>query len=227
MHRKLTNIQIVLDVSWSMGWESPSRYSYARDAIERFTLAREGDAMGLIIFGEKQFRWIPMTKDLEAIRLALPFANPKHQPSHMRGTAIGGALRFAAKAMQVDAKDEGDRVVILVSDGASDDIQNNWHLEVADELNDAGAKVFYLHIGTDSHEPAAMEIASLTGGRSFVAGDAAAMQAVFSTLDQMTRTTFLTEQPEPREMFRSVAWFALAACGLHTVGLMHLRYTPW
>ena len=152
-HRKLTNIQLVLDVSGSMGWGNPSRYSAARTAIHRFTHSRDGDAMGLIIFGNAHVRLIPITQDLEAIRLALQFADPKHQPGQMRGTEIGAALRFAAKAMEADAVDsesdeQGDRVVILVSDGDSGDIQDGRHFEVANALMDAGVTMFYLHIGT-------------------------------------------------------------------------------
>lgn len=226
-HRKLTNIQLVLDASGSMEEESPNRYSYARAAIERFTLDREGDAMGLIVFNNIHVRWIPITTDLGAIRLALPFADPKNQPGGVKGTEIGAALRFAAKAMLADAKAEGDRVIILISDGQSPDIQYGRHIAVANELIDAGVTVYYLHIGSDAYEPGAMEIASLTGGRSFVAGDASATLAVFRTLDQMTRTEFVTEQPEPRETFAPFAWASLGACVLHGVALLGVRYTPW
>lgn len=227
--RDLTNIQIVLDVSGSMGpaFEIPTRYSYASAAIERFTLAREGDAMGLIIFGMQQVRWIPITTDLEAIRLALPYADPERQPYHMQGTAIGAALRFAAKAMAHDAAQDGDRVIVLISDGVSGDIGGGRHHATAQDLIDAGVRLYYLHVGRDAHEQGAMEIASLTGGRGFIAEDARATAAVFEQLDRMMPSVFEHLQPERFEMFRPFASLGLWACLVQLIGLLWLRYTPW
>ena len=36
---------------------------------------------GLTLFGSHQIRWIPLTKDLKAIRNAMPFADPERQPT--------------------------------------------------------------------------------------------------------------------------------------------------
>src|SRR5438552_2142544 len=52
--RVLTNIEICFDVSGSMS--SPmsfggSRYTVAKDAVDKFTSRRKGDAFGLTIFG--------------------------------------------------------------------------------------------------------------------------------------------------------------------------------
>jgi hypothetical protein len=89
----MTNIQICMDVSGSM---TGPRYRMASEAVTDFTKAREGDAFGLTIFGSHQVRWIPLTKDLNAIRNAMPFANPEHQPSHMGGTRSARPFGTAA-----------------------------------------------------------------------------------------------------------------------------------
>jgi Ca-activated chloride channel homolog len=92
--RLLTNVQICMDVSGSM---SGGRYRMASKAITDFTTAREGDAFGLTLFGSHQIRWIPLTKDLKAIRNAMPFADPERQPIHMSGTAIVPRSAFASR----------------------------------------------------------------------------------------------------------------------------------
>ncbi len=67
--RKLTNIELCLDVSGSMTAEfgDGNRYDAAMRAIQQFTGKRQGDAFGLTIFGNEVLRWVPLTKDLSAI----------------------------------------------------------------------------------------------------------------------------------------------------------------
>ena len=70
----------------------------ARDAVVEFIDARDGDAFGLTLFGSYPIRWVPLTRDLEAIRNALPFADPQRQPMHMGGTRIGARPRILPRA---------------------------------------------------------------------------------------------------------------------------------
>ena len=104
-NRIATHITICMDVSGSMGGKmgSGSRYDSAVTAIESFTYAREGDAIGLTLFGSWPLRWVPLTKDLQILRNALAFAAPGNQPSGMGGTMIGVALDYCADNMQREA----------------------------------------------------------------------------------------------------------------------------
>jgi Ca-activated chloride channel family protein len=103
--RVATHITICMDVSGSMGagMGGMNRYESAAAAIEQFTLAREGDAIGLTLFGSWPLRWVPLTKDLQALRNALVFANPSNQPRGMGGTMIGSALEYCADNMEREA----------------------------------------------------------------------------------------------------------------------------
>ena len=225
--RKLTNIQIVLDVSGSMGQDFPPRYTHAAAAIDELTRAREGDAMGLIFFGTEQIRWVPITTDLQALRNSLTYADPTKQPDHMNGTRIGAALRFTAQVMEAESL-AGDRVIILVSDGQSSDLPGASHFAVADVLNEARIKLFYLHIAlTDPPSPEVVELAALTGGRGFVAHDREGALAVFRQIDQMTKADFESLASQRVDGFGLLALAMLVACGVHLVGLLGLRYTPW
>ncbi len=221
--RLLTNIQICMDVSGSM---SGRNYEIARKAIEDFTLAREGDAFGLTLFGVAQIRWLPLTKDLAAVRNAMPFANPDNQPSHMGGTAIAAALRFCKSNMEIEAT-EGDRLIVLVSDGFSGDLGNGEEYEVAEELKAAGITVYHIHVDQTDIPSEVVELARGTGGDGFHASDAESLRTVFAHIDRMKPARYASVGTVPMDHFRPFAIALLALLGLHGIGLLGMRYTPW
>jgi hypothetical protein len=232
--RRLTNIQIVMDVSGSMSNEQPPRHVLARAALEQFTIARQkdGDAMGLIFFADWPVRWMPITQDLQAIRSSLEFCDPAKHDEDNKGTYIAAALEFAAKVMEAEAKEPAqgisDRVIVLVSDGDSQDIQDGDEARVAQPLIDAGVRLFYLHIGASSPpERTVSNVAAMTDGRAFEASDAEGMADVFQAIDLMTKAELDTIATQSIDSFRLPASFLLACCGLHLLGLLGLRYTPW
>ncbi|MEM9065198.1 MAG: vWA domain-containing protein [Planctomycetota bacterium] len=222
--RVLTNIQICLDVSGSMDWEG--RYEMASSAIERFTRAREGDAIGITLFGSYQIRWAPLTRDLDIVRRALPFADPNNQPPGMSGTSIGAALRFCRDNMITEAE-EGDKLIVLVSDGVSSDLGGSATDEVANLLVDAGIQLFHVHVGSDSVPSDVADIAEQTGGDAFVATDEAGLQRVFAHIDAMRPERFRPVSSVPADDTSLIALFGLALLGLHTFASLGMRYTPW
>lgn len=228
--RLLTNIQLVLDVSGSM---SGDRYHNAAAALAAFTRAREGeapgkgDAMGLTIFGIEQMRLVPITHDLQAIRNALPFADPEHQPSSMGGTAIAAALRFVVAQMEEEAK-AGDRMIVLISDGQSSDVQGGKQYEVAKVLTDAHCVLYYIHVAREEPMSAeAAELARLTGGEGLAAADSAALAAVFQHIDRMKPAKFQVIGTVQMDRVRPFALAAAVVLGLYGLALAGLRYTPW
>lgn len=238
--RLLSNIQFCMDVSGSM---TGHRYEMAREAIESFTKARQGDAFGLTIFGSMQMRWIPLTKDLAAIRNAMPFANPEHQPIHMSGTLIGAALKFCrenmlqeaavaeetarANGQKPTAKSQGDRMIILVSDGDSSDLGHGEEYEIADLLKEAGITLYHIHVAEDDIPPEVVQLARGTGGDAFAAHDAKSLKAVFDHIDRMRPARFQSRGTVPMDHFAPFAAVALCFLGVHVVGLLGMRYTPW
>jgi Ca-activated chloride channel family protein len=221
--RSLTNIQICLDVSGSM---TGRNFELAKTAVEDFTRAREGDAFGLTIFGVQQIRWMPLTKDLNAIRNALPFANPEHQPSHMGGTMIGAALRFCLKNMVAEAQ-TGDRLIVLVSDGMSADLGDGEAEKVGQELKDAGITVFHIHIDESDVPAEVRDLVAVTGGDAFAGTDANSVKAIFRHIDKTKPAKFAPVGTVPLDEFGPFAIAALALLGLHGFGLLFARYTPW
>ncbi len=225
--RSVTNIQICLDVSGSMGFFSGRRYQLAARAIENFTRAREGDAMGLTLFGGEQVRWIPLTKDLQAIRNALPFANPDQQPEHMQSTAIAACLRFVCRNIEAEAL-EGDRLIILVSDGESPDMQGGRQYELARELNDARCVLYYVHVADDiAMIPEVAELARETGGEGLTATDKGALADVFNHINRMQPARIVPQGKVEMDDVRLCAATGVVALLLQTIALLGLRYTPW
>ena len=57
------------------------RFDAAVEAARQFCEFRKGDAFGLTIFGSEYLHWFPPTKELSAIRNALPFVRPANLPA--------------------------------------------------------------------------------------------------------------------------------------------------
>ncbi|MDG2424327.1 MAG: VWA domain-containing protein [Phycisphaerales bacterium] len=223
--RVLTNIQFALDISGSMN--SGNRYEMATEAIHQFVDAREGDAFGLTLFGTHAIRWVPLTKDLDAIRNALPFANPRFQPSHMGSTRIGNALEFCLSNMLTEAS-EGERMIILVSDGISSDLNDQGAVStITDDLEEANITMYHVHVGTSRVPARVQEIARETGGEAFVATDQKSLDRVFRHIDRLKPDEFKRGGTVPMDFFLPFALAGLAALALHVIGLFGLRYTPW
>lgn len=223
--RVLTNIQFCVDVSGSM--TIGRRYEMAIEAVENFVDSREGDAFGLTLFGSYPIRWVPLTKDLDSIRNALPFADPGRQPMHMGGTRIGTALQFCHGNMAVEAE-EGDRMIILVSDGVSSDLgDSSAALVLADELRASNIVVYHVHVGNGMVPGVVQNLARETGGEAFVATDRKGLERVFRHIGQLRPDRFEPGGTVPMDFFLPFAAMSLVALGAHVVGLFGARYTPW
>ncbi len=226
--RALTNIEFCLDVSGSMSWSmgDVSRSEAALNAIIEFVSRRDGDAFGMTIFSNKPMRWLPLTTDISAFRCATPFLRPRMFYRTLGGgTEIGKALRYCNAVLS--EQEEGDRMVILVSDGASADLGNGAEEVIARELRDNGVVVYAIHIGGGGVPPEVSVITNITGGRAFSPGDERGLQAVFERIDQMQVARLESTYAEELDFFRP---FALTGLGLLSAGLaasFGIRYTPW
>ncbi len=225
--RVLTNIQFCLDVSGSMSWKfgDGTRYDAAMDAIKQFTTYRKGDAFGLTIFGGEVLHWVPLTKDLSAIRMSTPFLKPNLMPRFFQGTMIGKALRECKKLLA--ERPEGDRMIILVSDGESADLSGGVDQEIGSELRAENIVVYMVHAADTPAPESVHTIAALTGGKVFEANDPNALQEVFKHIDLMQPVKLKPGTAEYSDFFWPVALAGCALLGLGVVGAFGLRYTPW
>ena len=227
--RVMTNIEILVDVSGSMlsNYGDGNRYDAAMDSVLGFIDKRQGDAFGLIVFGDSILEWVPLTSDPSALKFAPPFLSPQKLPNWFSGgTSIGAALEHTLKVMA--ARSEGDRMIILLTDGYSYDLANGRDVAIAQKLQAAGIQVFCIHIDNSAPPAEVSTIASMTGGQVFAAGDPAALQAVFQRIDAMKKARLEKISAETQDDFRP---WALAGGGLLAAWILSLaaglRYTPW
>lgn len=225
--RVITNIQFIMDVSGSMTapFGDGTRADTAIEAFQEFTSHRRGDAFGLTVFGTEVLNWVPLTKDLSAIHHAAPFLRPEKMPPYMGGTMIAKALRHVRHVLA--ARPDGDRMIVLISDGQSADMSGGVAEELGQELASDNIVVYYIHVGEDQPSNEVFSLAALTGGTAFTAGDPASLREIFRRIDAMKPTRLKPGAPEPVDYFRPFALAGLALLALHVLGSLGLRYTPW
>ncbi len=229
--RILNNIILCVDVSGSMSMPFGSkgtRFEAAVEAAREFCSFRKGDAFGLTIFGSEYIHWVPPTKELSAIITATQYIRPQNMPGWMGGTLIANALRGCRD--ELARTKEGDRAVILISDGGSGDFSNGGDRAIAEERAASGVRVYGIMIGSDEEGMGGggMEtIASGTGGKVFNAGDRAALDGIFREIDNMQKAHFKQVTADWVDNNRPLSFAGLMAAALFGFSLLGLRYTPW
>jgi Ca-activated chloride channel family protein len=225
--RALTNIEFCVDVSGSMTtpFGEGTRYDASMKAIDQFLDIRKGDAFGLTFFGNNVLHWTPLTSDASAIRCAPPFMKPENVPPWMGGTMIGLALGACKDVLA--AREGGDRMIILVTDGNSFDLQNGNDEAIAQTLKKNGIVVFEIHISEGDPPPEIVNITSITGGEVFPVGDPSLLESVFRRIDAMQATRMEKTAPEVLDDFRPACIAGLSLLGLSGLALFGLRYNPW
>jgi len=234
MERKLSNIQIVLDTSMSMmtpygpqqGETFYTRFDGAMDAIEKFLTARSGDAFGLTIFSRQFIHWVPLTQDVSAIRMARTFISPKIFPDRIwGGTFIAKALEGAITPLL--RHPEGDRMIILITDGEGQDIVKGAERDVIAKLNRNRVAVFAVSMTEAEIAPGLKNIARETGGEVFRALTPQALEIVFDRIDEMKKVEVRATKPEVIDLLEPFLVPALVVLAVQLLALFGLRFTPW
>lgn len=224
--RELTNIEICLDVSGSMTapFGEGSRYDGAMKSLNEFLSFRKGDAFGLTFFGSNTINWCPLTTDVSAIKCSPPFMRPEMAPPWMGGTEIAKALRYCRKVL--NERTEGDRMVVLISDGDSFDLYGVAD-ELAKDLTKDRISVFAILIGVGAIQEEITEITQKTGGEAFIAGDPEALKSIFKKIDQLKQAKMAKKIAEAKDDFRPYCVAGMVLLGLQLCMGLGLRYTPW
>jgi Ca-activated chloride channel family protein len=230
------NLMLAVDLSGSMdakdfelGSRRVDRLTATKAVAGDFIGRREGDRIGLILFGERAYLQVPLTLDRETVNTLLMeafigLAGEK--------TAIGDAITLAVKRIHDQGAEATEQVLILLTDGANTAGEVD-PLKAAELAQQIGLKIYTIGIGAeqmlvssitggmrrvnpsaDLDEETLTRIADLTGGRYFRAKDTAGLQDIYRLLDEMEPVA------EPESGFRPVKslyyWplggaFALAA----------------
>jgi Ca-activated chloride channel family protein len=225
--RELTNIELCLDISYSMteDFSGGTRYDAAMQAVDEFLAYRKGDAVGLTFFGHSVLHWCPLTTEPSAIQCAPPFMRPELVPPWFNGTEIGRALRACRQVLS--ERQDGDRMIVLVTDGESQDLWDGAAEAIARELREANITVFAIVIGMERIQDEIITITSHTGGEAFEPGDHQALRAVFQRVDRMKQAPLIKKLTDTRDDFRPWCVAGLALLGVAGLAAFKVRYTPW
>ena len=173
------------------------RLTATKYVASEFIKRREGDRLGLILFGRQAYLQTPLTFDLVTVETFL-----QESAIDLAGkeTAIGDAIGLAIKRLQ--DKSQESRVLILLTDGANTagEVQPIKAAELAAEV---GLKIYTIGIGADEmlrrsffgtrrvnpsadlDEEALTAIAQKTGGRYFRARNTKELEDIYTLLDKL------------------------------------------
>jgi Ca-activated chloride channel family protein len=166
----------------------------ARDFIAR----REGDRVGLILFGAQAYLQTPLTFDRKTVN---QFLSEAVIGLAGKETAIGDAIGLAVKRLQ-HVKNASDLVLILLTDGVNTAgaLKPKEAVKLAKKI---GLRIYTIGMGADSmavrsffgtqmvnpsadlDEAMLQSIADETGGKYFRAKDTQGLQKIYAMIDKL------------------------------------------
>ena len=201
------DLMLLVDLSGSMetedftnaNGETVDRLSAVKEVLDEFLTRREGDRVGLIVFGNAAFTQVPFTQDLEASRILLEETTVRMACPR---TAFGDAIGLGITLFEQSEVEE--RVIIALTDG-NDTGSRVPPPEAAKIANDNGITIHVIGVGDPAavgeeklDEAVLQGIASTTGGRYFHAADRDQLQEIYTELDRIDTREVETATYRPR-----------------------------
>ncbi len=176
-----------------------SRLAVVKSVVTDFIKRREGDRIGLVLFGENAYLQTPLTFDLKTVQYMLDETAIGLAGSSR--TAIGDGIGLAIKRLR--ERPEKNRVLILLTDGKNNSGELE-PIEAAKLANHAGVKIYTIGVGADrklrrsmffgtqSYNPSKeldertlKAVAAQTGGRYFRARSTQDLEQIYQLLDEL------------------------------------------
>ncbi len=237
------DLMLAVDLSGSMaredftlGGRTADRLTVVKEVAEDFIGRREGDRVGLVLFGTRAYLQAPLTFDRPTVQTLLDEAQIGLAGEE---TAIGDAIGIATKRLR-DRPAES-RVLVLLTDGAS----NAGALDPIEAARIAaaeGIRVYTIGVGADQiamrtafgnrlvnpsadlDERALSEIADLTGGAYFRAKNIEGLANVYREIDRLEPAVAEPVYVRPvKDLFHWPLGVALAL----SLGLGFAEVRPW
>ena len=226
----MRDLLVAVDLSGSMeatdftdaDGNTVDRLTAVKQVLDTFFARRDGDRIGLILFGSAAFVQVPFTDDLDVVRELLDEAQIRMLgPRTMLGDATGLAIN-QFKRSEVD-----ERVLIVLTDG--NDTGSLAPPERAAEIaRDNGVVVHTIAIGDPTavgeqalDEKTLENIAAITGGGYFHANDRQELEAIYDHLDDINPRQVETQSYRP--LTDLYDWPLAAAMLLTLLYIMYLE----
>lgn len=213
------DLVLAVDISASMqaldfstNTKKISRLDMTKEVVGNFIKGRQGDRVGLILFGQNAYLHVPLTLDTTSVIQML-----NNAVSGMAGnaTAIGDALGLGVRTLR--ERPQGSRVIILLTDG-EDNASSIPPLEAAKLAKQYGIRVYTIGIGkkglvpvpnqfggysmgeVSMDEKLLNEIANETGGQFYLATNQQMLNTIYAKIDELEKseaneTLFLIREP--------------------------------
>jgi Ca-activated chloride channel family protein len=228
------DLLLLVDLSGSMehrdftseSGETVDRLSAVKEVLGEFLEKRQGDRVGLVVFGDAAFVQSPFTVDLDLTRQLLDetqvrMAGPR--------TALGDAMGLGITMFE--QSELPTRTMIALTDG-NDTASGVPPEKAADVAADRGITIHTVVVGDPTSvgeekidEITLQAVARKTGGRFFMASDRAQLATIYNELDALEAVSVKTISHRSRiDLF----WIPLAialALSLLTESLRWLAST--
>jgi Ca-activated chloride channel homolog len=205
------NIILAIDLSRSMealdfkqGGNIINRLEAVKSVVRDFVGHRDGDRIGMVVFGSAAYTQLPLTRDYNTIVTMLEHLQIG---AAGRSTAIGDAIGISLKRLEdIESK---SNIIILLTDGRS----NSGEFEprtTAAIAREKGVKIYTIGVGgkgrapflvddpifgqryvyqrVDIDEATLKAVARQTGGKYFRAQDLEGLQEIYATIDKLEKT---------------------------------------
>ncbi|MEW8316641.1 MAG: VWA domain-containing protein [Candidatus Thiodiazotropha endolucinida] len=202
------DLMLAVDASHSMNAldftlndEQVSRMQVVKGVVAKFIEGRQGDRIGLVVFGSKAYVLSPLTYDRKAVNSLLSEVIPRIAGD---GTAIGDALGLGVKKLR--ERPQGSRVLLLIADGENT-AGTIPPLKAAQLAAEEGIRIYSIGVGSDKkrvpimengriitrtdlgfNEAVMREIAEAADGAYFRATDTAALEKIYQHIDELEKT---------------------------------------
>ena len=234
------NIILALDLSESMraldfkqDKKIVTRLEAVKIVVQDFIMKREGDRIGMVVFGSNAFTQLPLTRDYNTIafildRLKIGAAGPM--------TAIGDAIGISLKRLE-DIKSKSN-IIILITDGKSNSGELSWQ-DATKIAVQRKVKIYTIAVGTKGEAPflvdglfgkqyvyqkvdvdldALKTIAKQTQAGFFQAEDLASLEQIYEMINNLEKTKVDVEKwVEYKELYQGLLALGLILFLLYIV----------
>lgn len=246
VHTEGYDLMLAVDTSRSMealdftvNGKQVTRMAVVKGVIERFVDAREGDRIGIVVFGSQAFVLSPLTLDVGAVHSLVGSIVARMAGD---GTAIGDAIGLGVKKLR--ERPQGSRVMILLTDG--ENTEGSLPPRLAAQLAaHEGIRIYTIGVGSkglvpivedgrmteqkmEIDEDLLTDIAKMTGGAYFRATDTNALQKIYDRIDKLEKTQAESRSVMiPSPLYRwplGVALFTLLILGMFPDGFPRIWF---
>lgn len=215
------DLMLCIDISGSMretdlyaGNNRATRMAVVKQVAKDFVDRRDGDRIGLVMFGSQAYVQTPLTLDHETVQ---HFLDEAAVGLAGRSTAIGDAIGLAVKRLR--DRPEASRVIILLTDGENSAgvvdplvaaqlaADNQIRIHSIGVGADAQSSLFSAPFGartSELDEETLRAISQATGGQYFRARNQQELTRIYQEIDKLEPTEQDADEFRPlRELF---AW---------------------